>query len=272
MTEKHLIALDLDGTLLKDDKTISPLTKNVIQKAKEAGHIVMIATGRPYRASEAVYRELNLETPIVNFNGAFIHHPKDRNWGFYHSPLDIKTAKDIVEACNDFSYHNIVAEVMDEVYFHYHDEKLLDIFSLGNPKTTTGNLLHFLEASPTCLLIHAEDQDVSTIRKHLSDVHADLIDHRRWGDPYHIIEIVKTGLNKAVGLQKVSDYYQIPQNNIIAFGDEDNDFEMIEFAGKGVAMANGISELKSLANHVTLSNEQDGIAVYLNETLNLKAI
>jgi 5-amino-6-(5-phospho-D-ribitylamino)uracil phosphatase len=272
MTEKHLIALDLDGTLLKDNKTISPLTKKVIQKAIANGHEVMIATGRPFRASEAIYHELNLHTPIVNFNGAFIHHPKDTSWGFYHSPLDIKTARDIVAACNDYPFHNIIAEVMDDVYYHYHDEKLIDIFSLGNPKVTIGNLLEFLEAAPTSILIHAEEEHVPAIRKHLSEVHADLIDHRRWADPFHVIEIVKSGINKAVGLQKVSDYYQIPQKNIIAFGDEDNDFEMIEYAGKGVAMGNGIDELKSLANDITLSNEEDGIAIYLNEALNLRAL
>jgi len=272
MTEKHLIALDLDGTLLKNDKTISPLTKKVIKKAMDNGHEVMIATGRPYRASEAIYQELGLTTPIVNFNGAFIHHPKDKNWGFYHSPLDLKTARDIVEACQDYPFHNIIAEVMDEVYYHYHDEKLIDIFSLGNPKVTTGNLLEFLEAPPTSILIHTEEQHVQQIRNHLTDVHADLIDHRRWADPFHVIEIVRAGLSKAVGLRKVSDYYQIPQQNIIAFGDEDNDFEMIEYAGKGVAMGNGIAELKTLANDVTLSNEEDGIAIYLNEALNLKAL
>lgn len=75
MAERHLIALDLDGTLLKDDKTISPKTKTVLNKAREMGHVVMIATGRPFRSSELYYRELGLDTPIVNFNGAFIHHP-----------------------------------------------------------------------------------------------------------------------------------------------------------------------------------------------------
>ncbi|MBC3210478.1 HAD hydrolase family protein, partial [Pseudomonas sp. SWRI111] len=89
--------------------------------------------------------------PIVNFNGAFIHHPKDTSWGFYHSPLDIKTARDIVAACNDYPFHNIIAEVIDDVYYHYHDEKLIDIFSLGNPKVTIGNLLEFLEAAPTSI-------------------------------------------------------------------------------------------------------------------------
>ena len=72
-------------------------------------------------------------------------------------------------------------------------------------------------------------------------MHAEVIDHRRWGAPWHIIEIVKSGLNKAVGIQKVADYYQIDQKNIIAFGDEDNDLEMIEYAGVGVAMGMGLN-------------------------------
>ncbi|MFD2443163.1 Cof-type HAD-IIB family hydrolase [Bacillus sp. CGMCC 1.16607] len=272
MTEKYIIALDLDGTLLKDDKTISSKTKKVLQKAKEAGHYVMIATGRPFRSSEMYYRELELNTPIVNFNGAFVHHPMNYNWGTYHSPLDIKVAKDIVEACQDFQFHNIIAEVMDDVFLHYHDQKLLDIFALGNPSITTGDLRKFLEQSPTSMLIHAEEEHVPTIRKHLSDVHAEVIDHRRWAAPWHVIEIVRTGLNKAVGIQKVADYYQIPSSRIIAFGDEDNDLEMLEYAGYGVAMGNGIDQVKNIANDVTLSNEEDGIGIYLNDLLKLKAL
>lgn len=65
---------------LKDDKTISPYSKEIISKAKAAGHIVCIATGRPFRSSSIYYDELNLDTPIVNFNGAYVHHPKDDSW------------------------------------------------------------------------------------------------------------------------------------------------------------------------------------------------
>lgn len=74
--KQHLIVLDLDGTLLTDNHTISPKTKQTLMKAKEAGHLIMIATGRPFRASNIYYQELGLTTPIVNFNGAYIHHPK----------------------------------------------------------------------------------------------------------------------------------------------------------------------------------------------------
>ena len=190
MSEKHLIVLDLDGTLLKDDKTISPRTKSVLQTLKNNGHEVMIATGRPFRSSEPYYHEIGMTTHIVNFNGAFVHHPLSKSWGMHHSPLDIKVAKDIVEALDDYRYFNIIAEVKDDVYVHYHDERLINVFKMGNPNITTGDLRRFLQVSPTSMLIHTDEEDVKQIRKHLSDVHAEVIDHRRWADPWHVIEIV----------------------------------------------------------------------------------
>jgi 5-amino-6-(5-phospho-D-ribitylamino)uracil phosphatase len=272
MSNKHLIALDLDGTLLTDEKTISQTSKKVIQKAREQGHIVMIATGRPFRSSEQYYKELQLDTPIVNFNGAFVHHPTNHQWGTFHSPMDFQVAHEIVEALDTFRFHNIIAEVIDDVYLHYHDEKLLEIFNIGNPTITTGDLRRYLTKSPTSMLIHAEEDHVKLIREHLSNVHAEVIDHRRWAAPWHVIEIVKSGLNKAVGLKVAAEYFQIPQDRVIAFGDEDNDLEMLEFAGKGIAMGNGIDQVKSIANDITISNQEDGVAVYLNDLLNLNAI
>ncbi|PPA72351.1 Cof-type HAD-IIB family hydrolase [Jeotgalibacillus proteolyticus] len=267
--EKHLIVLDLDGTLLTDEKIISEKTKTTLFKAKEEGHEVMIATGRPYRASEAYYKELGLTTPIVNFNGAFVHNPVNQRWGVFHEPMDLRVVRDVVEACQDFQFHNIVAEILDDVYLHYHDEKLLDIFSFGNPAIQTGDLRTYLPASPTSVLIHADEKDVQTIRSHLDDVHAEVIDHRRWGAPWHVIELVKKGLNKAVGIRKAADALTIPQSRIIAFGDEDNDIEMLEFAGIGVAMENGIKSVQTAANEITASNNEDGIALFLEQRLKL---
>lgn len=267
--EKHLIAVDLDGTLLTDDKKISARNKLALQKAREQGHEVVIATGRPYRASSMYYEELGLSTPIVNFNGAFVHFPGNDDWGVYHEPLDLSTVKEIIEVSEKYQIHNILAEVIDDVYFHFHDEKLLDIFGFGDPKMETGDLRQVLKKDPTCILIHASESEVAKIRKYLTEVHAEVIDHRRWAAPWHVIEIVRTGMSKAVGLKRISDYYNIPRNNIIAFGDEDNDYEMIEFAGMGVAMGNSIDGLKGKAKETTLSNQEDGIAVFLEKYLKL---
>ena len=101
------LALDLDGTLLKDDKTISERNLQAITKAQQAGHKVVISTGRPYRASLQYYQQLNLQTAIVNFNGAFVHHPFDKSFQTMHSPLDLKTAQTVIETCEAFQVSNI---------------------------------------------------------------------------------------------------------------------------------------------------------------------
>lgn len=270
MSNTHLIALDLDGTLLKDDKTISARTKQTIELAKAEGHIVCISTGRPYRASVQYYNELALTTPIVNFNGAFVHHPLDHSFGYFHTPLDVKTAKTIIETCEAFRVNNIMVEVIDDYYLRYYDEVFIENFTLGQNPVDYGNLLKILQDDPTSVLVHPKDEHVNDLRNLLDEAHAEVVDQRSWGAPWNIIEIIRAGMNKAIGLKRIADYYHIPKERIIAFGDEDNDLEMIEFAGTGVAMKNGISQLKSIANDITLSNEEDGIAIYLEEKLNLK--
>ncbi|WP_102347378.1 Cof-type HAD-IIB family hydrolase [Bacillus sp. Marseille-P3661] len=263
--KQHLIALDLDGTLLTDEKTISDRTLKTIQEVRHRGHVVMISTGRPFRASQIYYQQLQLDTPIVNFNGAHIHHPKDETWGNYHSPMDLDVAKQIIDTCNKFNIYNILAEIKDDVYIHYYDETIMEIVSMGNPLIQTGSLADTLKFDPTSILIHPNKNDVETIRHYLSKELGTLIDHRKWGAPWHVIEVVKSGINKAVGVSKVADSFNIPPERIIAFGDEDNDLEMLEFAGYGVAMGNAIEEVKSIANEITETNEEDGLAAYLEE-------
>ncbi|MDQ0207940.1 Cof-type HAD-IIB family hydrolase [Alkalicoccobacillus murimartini] len=271
MSTKHLIALDLDGTLLTDSKQISERSKQAIVKARADGHLVAISTGRPVRASIQYYRELGLDTPMVNFNGAFVHHPDQSAFGAYHTPLDLKTAKTVIETCEAFNVSNIMVEVIDDFYLRYKDELFVEAFTAGQNPIDYGNLLTLLKDAPTSVLIHPQENQSDSLRYLLDQSHAEVIEQRVWGAPWSIIEIIRAGVNKAVGLKRIADYYGIPQERIIAFGDEDNDLEMLEYAGQGVAMGNAISELKTTANFVTGSNENDGIADYLEEALNLTA-
>lgn len=269
--KRHLIALDLDGTLLTDKKEISPRTKEIIFNAKKAGHIVVIATGRPHRASIDYYNELHMDTPMVNFNGALIHHPQNNKWDALHTPLPKETALSVVETCYELNVHNILAEIEDHVFLDQYDEEIINLFQDDGQESpfTIGSLKNELRDDPTSLLIHPKEDHIGQLRSHLNEHHAEVIEHRKWGAPWNIIEIVKKGLSKAVGLQKIAHYYHIPQERIIAFGDEDNDLEMIDYAGVGVAMGNAIDELKAIAKHVTTTNEQDGVGTFLESYFNI---
>ncbi len=268
----HLIVLDLDGTLLTDNKIITPKTALALSQAQNLGHHVMFATGRAYRATESYYKQLSLNTPVVNFNGAFVHQPGNKLWKTSHQTIELSVVKEVLEAMQEFPLNNIVAEVMDDVYVQYHDEKVLNNFKMGKPKIITGDIQNFLVDNPTNLLIQADESNVKAICDHLNHIHAEVVGHRVWNSPWgHVIEIFSKGLNKAAGLDLVAKSMSIPQSRIIAFGDENNDFEMIEYAGLGVAMANSIDELKSIADIIApFSNNEDGIAQVLNEQLQLK--
>src|SRR5690606_22853978 len=199
--------------------------------------------------------------------------PVDKKWDVLHNPMSKRTALSIVQACYDLDVHNVLAEVKDNVYLDKYSQEIIDIFYQTTDDTpfVIGSLKSKLNEDPTSLLIHPKEEHIHTLRDHLDEFHAEVIEHRKWGAPWNIIEIVKKGINKAVGLQKIAHYYQIPEDRIIAFGDEDNDLEMIEYAGVGVAMGNAIDPLKNIANHVTVTNEEHGIGTFLEEYLKLNA-
>ena len=155
--EPYLICLDLDGTLLNDEKEISPYTLKVLEKLKEQGHYIMIATGRPFRASKLYYEQLNLNTPIVNFNGAFVHNPTDSDAPVTHETLDPDLAASIIESLQKMQVKNIIAEVKDHVYIDNFDQHLFDGFSMGNPKIETGDIVNQLKEPPTSILIEADE-------------------------------------------------------------------------------------------------------------------
>ena len=269
--QKHLIAVDLDGTLLTDDKRITDETKRVLNHLIDEGHIVVIATGRSKRVSIDFYHELGLTTPLINSNGAVMHHPKNKSWGVHHTPLQHKTALDIVDMSYDFQSENILATVHDRVIIDQFDQRIMDFYQVTEKDQSfkIGTLKDHLTEDPTLMLLYPNVEQVDKITDELTNVHADVITHRSWGEPYHIIEIMNKDMNKAVAVQKVANEYGIPTERIIAFGDGSNDLEMIDSAGIGVAMENAIPELKSLSKYSTITNEEHGVAHFLTDYFNL---
>ncbi len=98
----------------------------------------------------------------------------------------------------------------------------------------------------------------------------DDIDVRTWGGPNAILEVVPKGVQKAIGVDIIARSLGIAQKDVIAFGDEHNDVELLDYAGWGVAMKNGTDQLKSYANDITeRTNDEDGLADYLESYLAL---
>lgn len=263
---KKLIAIDLDGTTLNAQSQISPKTEAVLKKAVASGHIVSIATGRPFRISEKFYHQLALNTPMVNFNGALVHVPYTQ-WAAESETLFSRDIVfEILKQKNDLQLDFVAAENRDTFYvdrLDFGSEYLFD-----NQKPTNDNLLQNLKSNPTSMLIQTKTELAQTVSDTLKAQFSDYIDVRTWGGPNAILEIVAKGIQKARGVEIIADSMAIDRNDIIAFGDEHNDLEMLDYAGWGVAMKNASPEAKAISNDITAkTNDEDGLADYLEKYL-----
>ncbi|WEG11944.1 Cof-type HAD-IIB family hydrolase [Pullulanibacillus sp. KACC 23026] len=265
MRKPYLIALDLDGTLLRSDKTIGERTKRALDKCVSLGHQLVIATGRPYRASQNYYTELGLSTPIVNFNGAHVHHPRNQAFKAYHSSIPRETVCSILDICHDFQIKNVMTEVIERIFVETWDEELMASFDIERSDVVTGPIQDTLKEDATCVLLNTPREQIDQLIEALDSEHAEIIEQRAWGAPSEIIEIVRKGTNKWFGLEKVAEYLQIPPSRILAFGDEENDLEMLGEAGIGVAMGNARDTVKSVATYITKTNDEEGVAEFLEK-------
>lgn len=269
--EKKLIALDLDGTTLNNQSKITTRTEAVLRELRKQGHIVSIATGRPFRNSKNYYYQLKMDTPIVNFNGALCHHPVQNDWQKeYHKTLDRNIALDLTEFKNEEGVLMIAAETKDTVYVTDSYVPYGDYYPNGHKDTRVLNAKN-LKENPTSVSVFTSSNEIQPIiQQKLVDKYGDDIEVRSWGGFAPCLEVVAAGVQKAMGVEQISHYYGIDRKNILAFGDEDNDYEMIQYAGHGVAMRNGIDALKNIADDQTFkTNDQEGLAHYLENYFQL---
>lgn len=267
---RKLIAIDLDGTTLNPQSNITLKTQAVFQKAKQAGHIISIATGRPYRSSKHYYTQLEMDTPMVNFNGALCHLPNEAQWSAqYHKTLDRDIALSMLDLKKEFDIQLIAAELQNTVYA---DENYLpypDFFPNGQKETLKLSAAN-LKEDPTSVCVFTAKENQAFITNKIIQRYGDLVEVRTWGGQSPCLEVVAAGVQKAMGVERIASVYGIKQQDIVAFGDEDNDYEMIQYAGHGVVMQNGIEALKNIANDITeKTNAEDGLAHYLEDYLGL---
>ncbi len=253
-----LIALDLDGTLLNSDHQISQTTLSALKEVMANGIQLMIATGKtPFSAVE-VKKELGLQTWGVFSQGLTILDQNDTIAYQNSLPDEIsRKAVQLLEAKTDafdFVIYNIDGlftirpSSFDRFLTDHHEPYPIATGSADQ----LANHLPFQK-----ILIKGERPDLEQLK-------ADLITH--FGDLAHfvfsletVLEIVPAGSSKGDGVERALKRLGITAEEMIAFGDGDNDIEFLSKAGTGIAMGNGTPAAKSAADYVTLTNDQDGI-------------
>ncbi|WP_251067884.1 Cof-type HAD-IIB family hydrolase [Apilactobacillus xinyiensis] len=263
---QKLIAIDLDGTTLNSNSKLTDRTINTINKLNQTQHIVTIVTGRPTRLVTDIYRQLNLDTPMINFNGSLGFNPIQK-WQYeYKYSIKRDIALHFANNSEKLGINLITAE--DKELFLANRPAKDEALGFFPTKLKSENILSesSLKVDPICLTLEVKPEKEQDFIKYVKDNFEEELQISPWGGPNSIIEIASGGVNKVTGIKRLADFYNIKQEDIIAFGDEFNDKSMLEYAGFGVAMKNGQPKVKAIADDITeLDNDHDGLADYIEK-------
>ena len=263
-----IIAVDLDGTLLNSQSQLSDFTKETIKKVAQKGHKVIITTGRPYRMAHQYYEELGLDTPMINFNGSLTHLP-GKKWKFEQSlTVDKSFLIDMVAREEEIEADFIAGEYRKKFYITAPDQEIADprLFGVKNFQPENQFNSDLVTKDPNCILLQTRVSDKYALAEEMNSFYKHQLNINTWGGPLNILECTPKGVHKAFALEYLIDVMNVDRKNLIAFGDEHNDTEMLAFAGTGYAMKNANPALLPFADEqLPLTNEEDGVAHFLRE-------
>ena len=253
----RLVALDLDGTVLRADLTISPRVRRALERVMGQGIYVTLASGRGYPAMARWAQDLRINVPIISYQGAVITDPIGQE-RLYQRAFPAGLAGELVEfARQDDLSLTLYADNRIYVERKRHPDEFYDKW-FGLPFCVVDDLRRALPSEPIkCMFIGAE-AELDAIRPEVE---------RRFRERLQIVrshrlflEGLPLGVTKGSALAWLADWLHVPREETVAIGDAGNDAPMIAWAGLGVAMGNGSAEAKEVADYVAPSVEDDGAA------------
>ncbi|MCD7757153.1 MAG: Cof-type HAD-IIB family hydrolase [Clostridiales bacterium] len=268
---QKIIFLDLDGTLLNDQKEITPGNRAAIDRALAAGHKVVIATGRPLVSAVQQAEKLELTTPgcyLIAFNGGILYDMGRREILFQET-ISLDLVRQVFAEANRRGMH---------IQTYNDRDVLVEPRCDGAAVRRYCDLIHMeyqvipsveavTEEPVKMLLIDREDRaPLEAFRDWVIDWSGGALDSF-FSSPYYL-EIVRKGLNKGNAIRQMCALLDIPIENSCAVGDADNDLPMLRAAQVGAAMANATAEVKAAGNYITQrDNNHDGVAEVIERFL-----
>lgn len=260
----RLVATDIDGTLLRDDRTLSPRTAGVLARISAAGTPVVLVTGRPIRWLQLVYDQLAEPLPAICANGAVVYDPV-ADEVLRADPLApellAEVARRLRAAVPDVSF---AVEIVDSRQMrheaHYPlrwDADAEAIRAIESPE-------ELLAVPAVKLLARAGEQDPDLFVRVVAGALQGLAEatHSSYSG---LVEISAAGVTKAAGLAWYAARLGIDERDVLAFGDMPNDVPMLTWAGRAVAVANAHPAVLAIADEVAGANTEDGVAAYLEQ-------
>ncbi len=256
-----VLALDLDGTLTNSAKVVSPYTREVLDRAQDAGVTLLLVSGRPTPGVQWVADMIELHKHngyLLAYNGSeIIESATGKKIFDFH--VDPEPIPYVYNVAREFGvqmamFHDGMVWCDDPETEWIHIERELNHM----PFHKTENLLEeFLWTTPKCM-ISGPAEVLERLEQVLDAAIGDRFSVFR-SEPY-FLEVMPEGINKAKGIELLLGHLGRTREELIACGDGFNDVHMVEYAGLGVAMANACEPVKAVADFVTKSNDEDGVA------------
>lgn len=270
MDNKYKIFIDLDGTLLDNKNNLSINSINYIKKLHEKGHLVVLATGRPLIGVEEIFKQIDIHSPVITDNGSLVCIPGDNSF----EPIQIFMGKEkFRDLCIklDGIYESAIFNIDNKAYCHNLDERLYSLAKVNENKGA--EIIHCdfknIDVTPYGFLLVVSKEKEQEF-KDLIDKEYTEFKYRYYYDsylnniPYPLYEIVLKKVSKASAIKLLLKRLNLTLKNSIAFGNDVNDFEMLDLVEHGVAMINSRKELLEFTNnHTDFSNDQEGVIKYL---------
>jgi len=257
-------ACDLDGTLIGRDATLRPRTLAAISRAQDAGIPVLVATGRMFRSVEPYLERARIQEPVVCYQGAAVVDPRSREF-LLHEPLELGIAR---EAVAWLLAHDLAPNVYvdDQLYVAEETEYSRAYSSFQSlPVTAVGDLLAWLARPPTKLVAVAEPERLAEVRVDLEEVFGGRL-FITTSLP-HLLELGHLGASKGSGIAFVAELLGIELGKVIAFGDGENDVELLAEVGLAVAVEGGHPRLQAIADRTCPGPHEEGVASVIEAVL-----
>jgi Cof subfamily protein (haloacid dehalogenase superfamily) len=261
-----VVATDLDHTLTWQEGALRPRTLRALAGARASGLRVIVVTGRMVQSLRRVLEPAGPGDPVVCYQGAVV---ADADWRWLrHVPIELDLAREALEAVGEEGYEpNLYLD--DELYVARVTPEAEAYASFqGLAIHAVGDLRGWVEAAPTKLVCVGDPEALDDLGVRLRERFAGRL-YITKSLPY-FLELAADGVTKGSGLAFLADRLGFTPERTIAFGDGENDVELLEWAGYGVAVENAHERVKAVADWVCPSAADEGVAAVLEALVSLR--
>lgn len=249
-----MIATDIDGTILPYHGEFSQKTKDCVKKLNEIGIKVILVTGRMHSSATPLAAQLGLNLPIISYQGGLIKDMDGKT--LFQTELNSDIAKEIIQWGRKNNVH-LNLYIDDKLYVEQDDE-IIKYYIQGKFVDYTVCSFDDLEIKNVNKLLAIDIHDANRVTSWVDILKSKYPDLYIVKSTPYFCEIGSADAKKSIGVEFLCQMWGIDKSEVLAIGDQNNDIDLIQSGGVGIAMENGTPELKQVANYITDSVENDG--------------